>query len=158
MGMNVSSGGGLNTEINVTPLVDVVLVLLIIFMVISPMLTIGYDLEVPEKIEDIEIPEEILQDQLIVTYTAEGSLFINKDPVSKEALGQTLGNILSNRSKKTVFFAAARELNYGDVVHAMDQIRTAGAGAIGLVTDDRLALAPDTQSAPAAPEVSPSSQ
>ena len=96
---------------------------------------------------NIDIPEEVLQDQLIVTFTKEGDLFINKDSVSKEALEQTLGNILSGRSKKTVFFAAARELNYGEVVRTMDDIRSAGAEAIGLVTDDRLSVAPDTQSA-----------
>jgi biopolymer transport protein ExbD len=147
--MALGGSGKVNADINVTPLVDVVLVLLIIFMIVSPMLTSGYELDVPQKMENIDIPEEILQDQLIVTYTKEGHLFINKDSVSKEALEQTLGNILTGRSKKTVFFAAARDLNYGEVVTAMDDIRSAGAEAIGLVTDDRLALPPESQSAPA---------
>ena len=155
MGMAVG-GDGPVSDINVTPLVDVVLVLLIIFMIVSPMMTIGYELDVPQKIEDLEIPDEILQDQLIVTYTKEGNLYINKDSVAKEALEQTLQQILAQRSKKTVFFAAARDLNYGEVVTAMDTIRTAGASAIGLVTDDRLTVAPDQQSggADAAPEPS----
>ncbi len=156
--MNVNSGGQVNSEINVTPLVDVVLVLLIIFMIVSPMLTVGYDLDVPQKMDDIEIPEEVIQDQLIVTYTKEGKLYINKDPVAVESLEQTLSNILSGRRKKTVFFAAARELNYGDVVVAMDGIRTAGAEAIGLVTDERLTVAPQQQGAPAPAAAAPSGQ
>ncbi len=159
MGMQVGTGR-VNSEINVTPLVDVVLVLLIIFMIVSPMLTVGYDLDVPQKLEDdVIIPEEVLQDQLIVTYTKDGDLYINKDPVAAEALEQTLSNILSGRRKKTVFFAAARELNYGDVVVAMDGIRTAGADAIGLVTDERLTVAPQEQGAAApAAEAAPSGQ
>ena len=150
MGMAVGTGGGVNSDINVTPLVDVVLVLLIIFMVVTPMLNVGYDLDVPQKMDDVDIPDEVIQDQLIVTYTKEGDVYINKDPVAREALEQTLSNILSGRSKKTVFFAAARELNYGDVVNAMDDVRSAGAEAIGLVTDDRLAVAPNQQGAAAA--------
>ncbi len=158
MGMNVTGGGQVNSEINVTPLVDVVLVLLIIFMIVSPMLTVGYDLDVPQKMEDIEIPEEVIQDQLIVTYTKEGNLYINKDPVAVESLEQTLSSILSGRRKKTVFFAAARELNYGDVVVAMDGIRTAGADAIGLVTDERLTVAPQQQGGTAPAQAAPSGQ
>lgn len=158
MGMAVGTGGGVNSEINVTPLVDVVLVLLIIFMIVSPMLTSGYELDVPQKMEDIDIPEEVTKDQLIVTYTKEGNLYINKDAVALEALGQTLEQILNTRSKKTVFFAAARELNYGQVVTAMDDIRTAGAEAIGLVTDDRLTVAPEHQGQAAAAEPEPAAQ
>jgi biopolymer transport protein ExbD len=157
--MDLGGGGGVRSDINVTPLVDVVLVLLIIFMIVSPMLTTGYELDVPQKMEDIEIPEDVVKDQLIVTYTKEGNLYINKDGVSREALAQTLEQILNTRSKKTVFFAAARELNYGDVVTAMDDIRTAGAGAIGLVTDDRLAVDPGKQSgAPAPAAAEPAAQ
>jgi len=148
--MDVGSGGGVRSDINVTPLVDVVLVLLIIFMVVTPMLTRGYDLDVPQKMENIDIPDEVLADQLIVTYTAEEGIFVNKDPVSKTDLLAKLDGILSGRRKKTVFFAAARELNYGDVVQVMDVVRTAGATAIGLVTEDALALPPDKQSAAAA--------
>jgi biopolymer transport protein ExbD len=163
VGMATSSGGGINSDINVTPLVDVVLVLLIIFMVITPMLTRGYELDVPQKMENIEIPEDVIAEQLIVTYTAEEGIFINKDPVARIDLPTTLEQILSTRRKKTVFFAAARDLNYGDVVQVMDIVRTAGAEAIGLVTEDALSLPPDKQSAAAAEDApdaapAPSSQ
>jgi len=150
MGMDVGGAGGVKSDINVTPLVDVVLVLLIIFMVVTPMLTRGYDLEVPQKMENIVIPEDVLADQLIVTYTAEEGLFINKDHVSREGLGTTLQQILSGRHKKSVFFAAARAINYGEVVSVLDTVRNSGAEAIGLVTDDALSLPPGKQAAAAA--------
>jgi len=152
VGMATGGGGGVRSEINVTPLVDVVLVLLIIFMVVTPILTRGYDLDVPQKMENIDIPDEVLADQLIVTYTAEEGIFVNKDPVAKNDLLAKLDGILSNRRKKTVFFAAARALNYGDVVQVLDTVRTSGATAIGLVTDDALSLPPDKQAAAAAAE------
>ena len=150
MGMAVGKGGGVQSDINVTPLVDVVLVLLIIFMVATPMLTRGYELDVPQKMENVEIPDEVLQEQLIVTYTAQEGIFINKNPVSRDNLATELQQIISGRRKKSVFFAAAREINYGEVVGVLDVVRNAGAEAIGLVTDDRLALPPDKQAAAAA--------
>jgi biopolymer transport protein ExbD len=150
MGMSTGGAGRVNSDINVTPLVDVVLVLLIIFMVVTPMLTRGYDLDVPQKMENVDIPEEVLADQLIVTYTAEDGIYINKDKVSRDSLSTTLQQILSGRRKKSVFFAAARQLNYGDVVNVLDVVRNSGAEAIGLVTEDALALPPDKQAAAAA--------
>jgi len=148
--MDVGAAGGPKSDINVTPLVDVVLVLLIIFMVVTPMLTRGYDLEVPQKMENTIIPDEFLADQLIVTYTAEEGIFINKDRVSRDDLAARLQQILSGRRKKSVFFAAAREVNYGEVVRVLDVVRNAGAEAIGLVTEDALALPPEKQAAAAA--------
>src|SRR5262245_14678523 len=152
--MAMTTGAGIRSDINVTPLVDVVLVLLIIFMVVTPMITRGYDLEVPQKVEDVVIPDEILADQLIVTYTAQDGIFINKDPVTRDSLSTTLQTIITGRRKKSVFFAAARELNYGDVVQVLDIVRNSGADSIGLVTDDALALAPDKQAAAAAAQPS----
>lgn len=152
--MDVGGGGTIRSDINVTPLVDVVLVLLIIFMVVTPMITRGYDLEVPQKVEDVVIPDEVLADQLIVTYTAQEGIFINKDRVTRDNLATTLQTIITGRRKKSVFFAAARELNYGEVVQVLDIVRNSGAEAIGLVTDDALALPPDQQSAAAAAQPS----
>jgi biopolymer transport protein ExbD len=150
MGMDSGGKGGIRSDINVTPLVDVVLVLLIIFMVVTPMLTRGYELDVPQKMENIDIPDEVLADQLIVTYTAQDGLYINKDKVTREALATTLQQILTGRHKKSVFFAAARALNYGEVVAVLDVVRNSGAEAIGLVTEDALSLPPDKQAAAAA--------
>jgi biopolymer transport protein TolR len=146
VGMAVGGKGKLNTEINVTPLVDVVLVLLIIFMVVTPLLQRGYDLEVPQKIEQT-IPPDMLQKQIVVTYTKDGGYYINKEKTMKDQLEPKLSGILAGQSKKLVFLSAARNLNYGDVVSVMDAIRSAGAEGIGLVTDDKIADAP-LESAP----------
>jgi len=139
--MAVGGKGKLNTEINVTPLVDVVLVLLIIFMVVTPLLQRGYELDVPQKVETT-LPPDILQKQLVVTYTKDGGYYINKEKTTLDQLEAKLSGILATQSKKLVFLSAARNMNYGDVVSLMDTIRAAGADGIGLVTDDKIADAP----------------
>lgn len=141
MSMAVGGKGKINSDINVTPLVDVVLVLLIIFMVVTPMLQRGYDLDVPQAVKT-ELPPDVLQKQIVVTFTKEGDYYINKEKTPFEQFEPKLTGILAGQSKKVVFLAAARNLNYGRVVSLMDAIRTAGAESIGLVTDDKLSEAP----------------
>ena len=135
MGMNVSAGGGLKSEINVTPLVDVVLVLLIIFMVIIPLTQVGYDVNTPPPTPSTVVPPPN-PDQLIVRMERDGRIFINKEAVAESEFSGRFRSVIKNREKKIVFFAADGELSYERVAAFMDLCRDAGATNIGIVFDD----------------------
>lgn len=145
------AGGGYKSDINITPLVDIVLVLLIIFMVITPLLQMGYDIKVPPKAQlDQPLPPS---DQLIVSITPSGRLYLNKEQLDKQQLGLRLSEILKNRRDKTVFFSADDAVTYGDVAAVMDIVRTAGAKNLGIVLEtvpvEGVAAAPPPPAAPA---------
>jgi biopolymer transport protein ExbD len=134
MAMATSSKAHLNADINVTPLVDVVLVLLIIFMVLTPLLQLGYDVNVPPK-KTALASEVTSKQQLIVTQIQPGKVYINREQIDVGQLPLRLSEILKNRNDKTVFFSADDELNYGAVMSTMDIIRNAGAEKIGIITE-----------------------
>lgn len=134
MAMGVGNLGSLKSDINVTPLVDVVLVLLIIFMVLTPLLQMGYDVNVPPK-ATAEASAVITKEQLIVTQKEPGKVYLNREVVDINQLPLRLTEILKHRSDKTVFFSADDELNYGTVMNSMDIIRNAGAERIGIITE-----------------------
>jgi len=134
MGMDLGGHGGLKSDINVTPLVDVVLVLLIIFMVLTPLLQLGYDVNVPPK-ATVEASAVVNQAQLIVTQTEPGKVYLNRTQIDLNQLPLKLSDILQHKNDKTVFFSAADELNYGEVMKTMDVIRNAGAERIGIITE-----------------------
>jgi biopolymer transport protein TolR len=127
------SPGSYKSDINITPLVDVVLVLLIIFMVITPLLQMGYDVKVPPK-ATVDTPPPSM-DQLIVSVTAQNRIYLNKEPLDKQALALRLSEILKNRRDKTVFLSADDAATYGEVALVMDTVRTAGANNIGIVLE-----------------------
>ena len=136
MAMNVSGGGsGPKGDINITPLVDVVLVLLIIFMVVTPLLQMGYEVQVPPKVESAAPPPN-MSDQIIVRMDLAGNRFINKQQISESEFGTKLSEVLQGRQSKVVFFAADGDLEYGKVAAFMDQVRDSGVENLGIVFDD----------------------
>lgn len=134
MGMDMGGGGGPKSEINVTPLVDVVLVLLIIFMVVQPLLQMGYDVQVPPKSQSVE-PQQPQPDQIIVTMTSGKDIYLNKEKIELQNLPVRLSEVLRNRGSKVVFFSVEDSVNYGDAMGVMDQVRNNGAKNIGIVMD-----------------------
>ncbi len=136
MAMAAGGTGDYKSDINITPLVDVVLVLLIIFMVITPLLQMGYDVKVPPK-ANVDQPQVSL-DQLIVSITPQGQIYLNKQQVTPQQLTQQLGDILKNRASnnKTVFFSADDSVSYEDCAKVMDLVRNADKNArIGIVLE-----------------------
>ena len=138
-----------NSDINVTPLVDVVLVMLIIFMVVTPLLEKDIDVRVPAT-EQVEAVAEVPPDQLVVQISAEGDFAINTDKVTPEEYVERLRTILEKRnpSGKTVFVVADDKANYARLVTALDGARMAGAETLGMMTE-----LPDVQ--PDAPAPAP---
>src|SRR5215831_1954145 len=134
MAMGASSAGQYKSDINITPLVDVVLVLLIIFMVITPLLQMGYDVKVPPKTNQPQ-DQPPPPDLIIVSVTPANKYYLNKDEVNAQTLALRLTEILKNRANKTVFFSGDDGSNYGEVMKVMDLCRTAGAKNIGIVME-----------------------
>jgi biopolymer transport protein TolR len=133
MAMSAGGSGDYKSDINITPLVDVVLVLLIIFMVITPLLQMGYDVKVPPKSTN---PNPTIDpDQLIVSLTAQNKIFLNKQELTAPQLSTQLSSILKNRRDKTVFFSGDDGAVYGEVARVMDLCRSAGATNIGIVLE-----------------------
>jgi biopolymer transport protein TolR len=135
MAMDVQGGAsGIRSDINITPLVDVVLVLLIIFMVAVPLLQMGYAVQVPPKVTTaVPTPDN---DQIIVRLDENGHAFINKLQVEQADFPGRLRTALTGRQNKVVFFAADGELLYDKVALFMDMVRDAGAQNLGIVFDD----------------------
>ena len=133
--MDVGRGSTLKSEINVTPLVDVVLVLLIIFMVVTPLLQSGYEVDTPPKVEGA-VPPPQDSDQIIIRMDESGKTYINKEEIPYGQFGARLSQALRGRSNQIVFFAADGTLTYDKVASFLDLCRDAGAKKMGMVFDD----------------------
>jgi biopolymer transport protein TolR len=127
-----SNKKGVRSDINVTPLVDIVLVLLIIFMVLTPSMLKHLSALVPKKPEDSTPPPA--DAAIVVEYTAARELTVNTEPVSPEALAEKLTTRLRSARQKVIFFKAEDGAPYGDVVRLMDIARGAGAESLAVVT------------------------
>jgi biopolymer transport protein TolR len=132
MAMSTSTQGGAITEINVTPLVDVMLVLLIIFMVTAPMLQTGVDVDLPEA-KAQTIPDD--EGKLILTVTKDKRVFLGKMPIPYADLDKVLKNNAKLNVEKELYLHADKGLLYGDVVQVMAAVKQAGVSKLGMVTD-----------------------
>jgi len=120
------------SEINVTPLVDVILVLLIIFMVTAPMLQMGIDVNLPRvKAKTVDVGEE----KLILTINNKQDIFINRYKTSIDDLKIKLENIFTNRIDRELFMRADEKVPYGFVVQVMSEVRKAGVDKLGMITE-----------------------
>jgi len=122
----------LMSEINVVPLVDVMLVLLIIFMVTAPMMMQGMDVKLPEVDAQAMRTEG---EQVVITMTAGGEIFLDEFKVSVEDLGPKVKRIMEVKGAKQVYLRADKNIPYGQVAKVMGEIREAGVTALGLVTE-----------------------
>jgi biopolymer transport protein TolR len=129
----LTSGGNNNfmSDINVTPFVDVMLVLLIIFMVTAPMMTQGVDVALPEATAE-PLPAE--KENLMISIDNKSTIFINDVPVTVDDLNEKLKRIMSNRSDREVYLKADKDIPYGTVVRVMSEIKLAGVEKLGMVT------------------------
>jgi biopolymer transport protein ExbD len=134
MAMGGGSSKGQNTNINVTPLIDVVLVLLIIFMVVTPMLQRGKDVRLPEA-KNID-EEKKDTDPLIVSVTQDRKVFIESDPSDEEHFAEQLTKALGDKNKK-ILLKGDERLTYGDVRRIMNKMRDAGAKNVSIGVEEK---------------------
>ena len=127
--------GGVQSEINVTPMADVMLVLLIIFMVITPMLQKGVSVELAQTNNPIEMEAADAEDAILVAVTRDGKYFLAKDPTTLAELPTLVLDMLQGRLDKTVYVKSDFRARYGDVVALVDSVRAAGVDKIGLLTE-----------------------
>jgi biopolymer transport protein ExbD len=129
-------GGGLSSDINVTPMIDVLLVLLIIFMITLPLSRRAFDVQVPAE-QRPQQREQRASDQIVLELRADGSYAINTQPVPFEQLDAKFHEYYDQRPAKLLFIKAAPTRKYGDIVQAMDIARGAGVQVIGFTPADQ---------------------
>ena len=132
--MQVGGGGSLRSDINVTPLVDVVLVLLIIFMVITPVVQMGYLVRVPPKAPP-GVPPSAVQDQIILRLMPNAQIYINKDEVPTDQFPQRIHEIMHGNTSKMVFFQGSPDNDYETTMRFLDMARTSGCKNIGIIVE-----------------------
>ena len=133
-----NEGAKINSNINVTPMVDVMLVLLIIFMVITPMLPRhGVPVELARTTNPIAMSEAGKPDALILSVMRDGKMFLGSESVTNAVLTQKVRDQLVNRANRTVYVRADARARYGILVEAVDDVRSAGVDQLGLLTEKR---------------------
>ena len=137
MSMAVASKKGPKSDINITPYIDILLVLLIIFMVITPVRQMDLDVKVPQSQEGGDQSKAVIDPSIIVVSVSDAMVIaINNDQTDIGSLGMRLQDIYSARANKNMFISAGTRLPYGDVVKIIDIAKGAGVGDIGLITEE----------------------
>lgn len=126
-----------NSNINVTPMVDVMLVLLIIFMVITPMLQNKVAVDMAQVDNAVAMPDADKEDAIVVAITRDGGVFLGQDKVAPENLGKLVQAKLADKPGKTIYIRADARAQYRAVEDAIDDVRTAGVEEVGLLTQKR---------------------
>jgi len=138
MGIAVrNEGAKVNSNINVTPMVDVMLVLLIIFMVVTPMLQKGVSVDMAKVNNPVPMPDADKEDALLVSIMRDGKIYFGTDVVTADALTQKVKDRLANRVDKRVFIKSDARAKYGAVVDVVDNVRSAGVDDVGLLTEQK---------------------
>jgi biopolymer transport protein TolR len=137
--MSMTTGGqqgGLKADINVTPLVDVMLVLLIIMMLVAPMLQKGVDVKLPQAANTTDKPDT--QGQTVVGIQANKQIFLNSVQVRAGDLSSRVADIMTTATDKLVLIKADEDVDYATVMETMDNLRSAGVEDMGLITDPKV--------------------
>ena len=160
MGMGAGGGGGLQSDINVTPMVDIMLVILIIFMVITPFLQQGVSVALPRDMRNPdEDPAIIKETSVVVAITADDKIFLGKKPIEMAELKTEVDAKMSSkeRDQRIVYVRSDINTNYGTVVNVINNIRDAGVDQIGLVADKKKGSGAAAAPAGGAPAPAPGS-
>jgi biopolymer transport protein TolR len=143
MGMSGGGGGpgGLQSEINVTPMVDIMLVLLIIFMVVTPFLQQGITVALPKNMTNPDVdPNIIKESSVVISVPNDGEYYLGKERLQKEQLTDKVDSMLKkikNEQDKIVYIKSGVGVSYGDVVNVINEVRKLGVDKIGLVADKK---------------------
>jgi biopolymer transport protein ExbD/biopolymer transport protein TolR len=145
-----NEGAKISSDINVTPMVDVMLVLLIIFMVVTPMLQKGVSVDMAKVDNPTPMEDADKEDALLVSITRDGKVYFGTEQITVDNLTTKVKDRLANKPDKRVYVKADMRTRFGGVVQVVDGVRAAGVDDLGLLTDQRK-TAPSAPPAPAAP-------
>jgi len=134
-----TSSLGAVSDINVTPMVDVMLVLLIIFMVITPMLQHGTSVNMAKATNTRDMQDADKEDAVLLAITRDGKVFLQSDRIDPDQITTKVKDMLANKLDKTVYVKSDRDAKYGVVVTVVDNVRAAGVDSLGLLTEKRQA-------------------
>jgi biopolymer transport protein ExbD len=132
-----NEGAKVNANINVTPMVDVMLVLLIIFMVITPMLQNKVTVDLAQSATATPMDDANKEDSVVVAITRDSRIYLGQNQTTLSSLGSQVRDDLENKTSKIVYFRADARAHYGTVMDAIDAVRTAGVEEIGMLTEQR---------------------